>query len=75
VKERFGENHLRTCDRMFLAFTNKLHNKQGGMCYTTKCDMVQDGLTERASEGTPRGGGKEANPTILCNLGNVGRNG
>jgi hypothetical protein len=42
---------------MFLAFTNKLHNKQGGMSYTTKCDMVQDGLTERASEGTPRGGG------------------
>jgi hypothetical protein len=44
------------------------------MCYTTKCDMVKDGLTERASEGNP-GGGKEANPMITCNPGNVGRNG
>jgi hypothetical protein len=27
------------------------------MCYTTKCDMVEDGLMECASEGNPRGGG------------------
>jgi hypothetical protein len=46
----------------------------GGMCYTTKCDVVEDGLTGRASEGNPRGG-KEANPTLSCNPGNVGRNG
>jgi hypothetical protein len=26
------------------------------MCYTTKCDTVEDGLMERASEGNPRGG-------------------
>jgi hypothetical protein len=38
---------------MFLAFTYKLHKKQGGMCYTTKCDTVEDGLMERASEGNP----------------------
>jgi hypothetical protein len=25
------------------------------MCYTTKCDMVEDGLTERESEGNPGG--------------------
>jgi hypothetical protein len=25
-------------------------------CYTTKCDMVEDGLTKRASEGNPGGG-------------------
>jgi hypothetical protein len=47
----FCENHLRGCGRMFLAFTNKLHKKQGGMCYTTKCDTVEDGLMERASVG------------------------
>jgi hypothetical protein len=34
-------------------YDNKLRKKQGGMCYTTKCDMVEDGLTERASEGNP----------------------
>jgi hypothetical protein len=27
------------------------------MCYTTKCDTVEDGLMERASEGNPEGGG------------------
>jgi hypothetical protein len=43
------------------------------MCYTTKCGTVEDGLTERASEGNR--GGKEANPTLSCNLGNVRRNG
>jgi hypothetical protein len=42
------------------------------MCYTTKCDRVEDGLTERASEGNPRG--KEANPTLSGNPGNVRRN-
>jgi hypothetical protein len=45
-------------------------------CYTTKSDTVEDGLTERASEGNPRGGGgKEANPMLSCNPGHVGRNG
>jgi hypothetical protein len=44
------------------------------MCYTTKCDMVEDGLMECASEGNPRGGVKEANSMISCNPGNVGRN-
>jgi hypothetical protein len=43
------------------------------LCYTTKCDMVVDGVLERASEGNP--GGKEANPTLSCNPSNVGRNG
>jgi hypothetical protein len=38
----------------------------GGMCYTTKCDTVEDGLMKCASEGNRGGGvgGKEANPTI-----------
>jgi hypothetical protein len=36
---------------MFLDFTYKLCKKQGGMCYTTKCDTVEDGLTGHASEG------------------------
>jgi hypothetical protein len=38
---------------MFLAFTYKLHKKQGGMCYTTKYDTVEDGLMDHASEGNP----------------------
>jgi hypothetical protein len=63
VKGRFCKNHLHGCGRMILAFTYKLCKKQGGMCYTTKCDMVEDGLMERASEGNP-GGGKEANLTL-----------
>jgi hypothetical protein len=37
------ENHLRDCGHMFLAFTYKLCKKQGGMCYTKKCDTVEDG--------------------------------
>jgi hypothetical protein len=57
VKEWFCENHLCDCGRMFLAFTYKLCKKQGDMCYTTKVDMVEDGLMERASEGNPGGGG------------------
>jgi hypothetical protein len=44
------------------------------MCYTTECGMVEDGLTERASEDN-LGGGKEAIPAISCNPDNVGRNG
>jgi hypothetical protein len=28
----------------------------GGMCYTPKCDTVEDDLMERASEGNPGGG-------------------
>jgi hypothetical protein len=55
MKERFCENRLHGCDRMFLAFTYKLHKKQGGMCYTTKCDTVEDGLMECASEGNTGG--------------------
>jgi hypothetical protein len=51
MKERLGENRLHGCGRTFLAFTYKLRKKQGGMCYTTKCDTIEDGLTERASEG------------------------
>jgi hypothetical protein len=27
----------------------------GGMCYTTKCDTVEDGLTGRALEGNSDG--------------------
>jgi hypothetical protein len=42
-------------------------------CYTTKCDTVEDGLMGCASEGNLMD--EEANPTLLCNLGNVGRNG
>jgi hypothetical protein len=45
------------------------------MCYTTKCDTVEDGLTERASEGNWGCRGKDANMTLSCNPGNVGRNG
>jgi hypothetical protein len=40
---------------MFLAFTYKLHKKHGGMCYTTKCDMMEDDLTGHALEGNPDG--------------------
>jgi hypothetical protein len=58
---------------MFIAFTYKLRKKQGGMCYTTKCDMMEDGLIEHASEVTRVD--KEANPTLLCNPRNVRRNG
>jgi hypothetical protein len=43
------------------------------MCYTTKCNTVEDGLTERASEGNSEG--KKDNPTLSCNPGNVKRNG
>jgi hypothetical protein len=39
---------------------------QVAKCYTTKCDTVEDGLTECASE---------VNPMLLCNPANVGRNG
>jgi hypothetical protein len=55
VVVQFCENHLRSCGRMFLAFTYKLCKKQGGMCYTTKYDTVEDDLTERASKGNPGG--------------------
>jgi hypothetical protein len=37
----------------------------GGMCYTTKCDMVENGLMECALE---------ANPMLSCNPGTVRRN-
>jgi hypothetical protein len=53
MKERFCENRLHGSGHMFLACTYKLRKKQGGMCYTTKCDMVEDDLTECASEGNP----------------------
>jgi hypothetical protein len=42
---------------MFLSFTYKLCKKQGGMCYTTKYDTVEDGLAEHALEGNPGEGG------------------
>jgi hypothetical protein len=45
----FVKNRLRCCGHMFLAFTYKLCKKQGGMCYTTKCDTVM----EHTSEGNP----------------------
>jgi hypothetical protein len=48
------ENSLCGCGCMSLAFT-KLHKKQGGMCYSTKCGTVEDGLTGHASEGNPDG--------------------
>jgi hypothetical protein len=47
------ESSLRGCGCMFLTFTYKLRKKQGGMCYTTKCVTVEDGLMECASEGNP----------------------
>jgi hypothetical protein len=53
MKEWFYENHLHGCGRMFLTFTYKLCKKQGGMYYTTKCYMVENGLTECALEGNP----------------------
>jgi hypothetical protein len=53
MKERFCENRLHGCGRMFLAFTYKLCKKQGGMCSITKCYTVEDGLAECASEGNP----------------------
>jgi hypothetical protein len=55
MKERFCENRLLGCGRLFHAFTYKLCKKQGGMCYTTKCDTVEDDLMECASEGNPGG--------------------
>jgi uncharacterized membrane protein len=39
----------------FLLFMYKLCKKQEDMCYTTKYDMVEDGVTEHASEGNPGG--------------------
>jgi hypothetical protein len=42
------ENHLCGCGHMFRAFTYKLHKKHRGMCYTTKCDMVENDLMGRA---------------------------
>jgi hypothetical protein len=53
VVVQFCENHLRSCGRMFLAFTYKLCKKQGGICYTIKCVTMDDGLIERALEGNP----------------------
>jgi hypothetical protein len=50
-KNDFCKNHLRGCGCMFLPFMYKLHKKQGGMCYTTKCNMVVHDLMKRASEG------------------------
>jgi hypothetical protein len=58
MKEQFCEIHLCGRGHMFLAFTYKLCKKQGGMRYTTKCDMVEDGLTECASQGNPGEGGR-----------------
>jgi hypothetical protein len=57
----------------FLLLHTSYVRKKGDMCYTTKCDTVEDGLTECASEGNPVG--KEVNPMLSCNPGNVGRNG
>jgi hypothetical protein len=45
------ENRLCGCGHMFLAFTYKLRKKQGGKCYTTKCDTVENSLMKHASEG------------------------
>jgi hypothetical protein len=53
MKEWFCENRLHGCGHMFLAFTYKLHKKQGSMCYTIKCETVEDGLTKYASESNP----------------------
>jgi hypothetical protein len=32
-----------------------LRKKQGRICYTTKCYMMEDSLAECASEGNPTG--------------------
>jgi hypothetical protein len=37
----------------FLLLHTSYARNRGGMCYTIECDMVEDGLTERASEGNP----------------------
>jgi hypothetical protein len=57
----------------FLLLHRSYVRNRGGMCYTKKCDTVENSLIECASEGNP--GGKEADPTLSCNLSNVGRNG
>jgi hypothetical protein len=36
------------------------------MCYTTKCGTVEDGLTERASESNPGGGGEGGSPKVAA---------
>jgi hypothetical protein len=35
----------------FLLLHTSYARNSGGMCYTTKCDTVEDGLMERVSEG------------------------
>jgi hypothetical protein len=40
--------------RFFLLHTSYARNR-GGMCYTKKCDMVEEGLMGRVSEGNPDG--------------------
>jgi hypothetical protein len=39
----------------FLLHISYARNRGGGMCYTTKCDTVEDGLTGRALEGNSDG--------------------
>jgi hypothetical protein len=38
----------------FLLHTSYARNR-GGMCYTRKCDTVEDGLMGHVSEGNPDG--------------------
>jgi hypothetical protein len=57
------ENHLRDSSHIFLAFTYKLHKKQGGMCYTIKCDTVENGLTN-VHQSVIRAG-KEVKPDVI----------
>jgi hypothetical protein len=39
----------------FLLLHTSYARNRWAMCYTTKCDMVEDGLMGRASEGNPDG--------------------
>jgi hypothetical protein len=39
----------------FLLLHTSYTRNKGGMCYTTKCDMAEDGSIGRASESNPDG--------------------
>jgi hypothetical protein len=47
-------------------------NTHRPLCYTTKCDTMEDGLMNVRQRVTRVG--REVNPMLSCNPGNVGRN-
>jgi hypothetical protein len=73
VKEQFCENCLSGCGRMFLAFTYTLHKKQGA-CVTPE-NITWWRTSSQNVHQKVTGAGKEANPMLSCNPGNVERNG